>query len=414
MLYSVAICDLLFKLQELVDVYNDTAANEILQEVEKCKNPSDNKSKSRWEKEFIENIYRKTDLLDLEAYTNISHLYDHRNFSAHPALNDNYELISPSKETTIAHIKNILENILVKPPIFIKKVTDMLLEDLSEKKSIYKGEPEKLREYLCRKYFDRMSVNMKKSTLRSLWKLCFCLPDDEECQRNIVINRTAMEFLFNCTDGILDYMKSDSMFSKTSPADNCVIHLCIFTARFPQIYGILSDDSKLQISALINNNDAMRILSWFTSDNKRIHMQNMIKSQHFGTIGENIIDFVAYEYEQSGDLSFFIDYCIEYYGVSSSFDTANIRFKNAIRPFLSEMTRDQLIRLITVSNDNDQIYNRNASYSTNTEIIAAAHLMLGSDFEYSSYCHFKFDETIIKDTGSNNDDAEELEIEIPF
>ena len=159
MLYSVAICDLLF------NVYNDTAANEILQEVEKCKNPSDNKSKSRWEKEFIENIYRKTDLLDLEAYTNISHLYDHRNFSAHPVLNDNYELISPSKETTIAHIKNILENILVKPPIFIKKVTDMLLEDLSEKKSIYKGEPEKLREYLCRKYFDRMSVNMKKSTL---------------------------------------------------------------------------------------------------------------------------------------------------------------------------------------------------------------------------------------------------------
>ena len=40
------------------------------------------------------------------------------------------------------------------------------------------------------------------------------------------------------------------------------------------------------------------------------NMQNMIKSQHFGTIGENIIDFVAYEYEQSGDLSFFIDYCI--------------------------------------------------------------------------------------------------------
>lgn len=163
MLYSVAICDLLFKLQELADMYNDTVAVEILQEVEKCRNPGDNKSKSRWEKEFVDSIYTKTELLDLESYTNLNHLYDHRNFSAHPALNDRYELVSPSKETTIALIKSILENILIKPPIFVKRVTDMLLEDLSEKKSIYQDEPEKLREYLRRKYFDRMSDSMKKA-----------------------------------------------------------------------------------------------------------------------------------------------------------------------------------------------------------------------------------------------------------
>ena len=90
MLYSVAICDLLFKLQELLDMYNDSVAAEILSEVEKCRNPGDNKSKSRWEKEFIDNIYRKTELLDLESYTNLNHLYDHRNFSAQHALNSRY------------------------------------------------------------------------------------------------------------------------------------------------------------------------------------------------------------------------------------------------------------------------------------------------------------------------------------
>ena len=126
MLYSVAICDLLFKLQELVDMYNDSVAGDILREVEKCRNSNDNKSKSRWEKEFVDSVYRKTELLDLESYTNLNHLYDHRNFSAHPALNDRYELISPSKETTIALIKNVLEEILIKPSIFVKNVTDML------------------------------------------------------------------------------------------------------------------------------------------------------------------------------------------------------------------------------------------------------------------------------------------------
>ncbi len=120
MLYSVAICDMLLKLRELQDMFNDPIAEEILKEVEKSRNSHDNKSKSKWEKEFVGNVFKKTQLLDLEAYTNLNHLYDHRNFSAHPALNDDYDLIAPSKETTIAHIKNTLLNILVKPPIFIK------------------------------------------------------------------------------------------------------------------------------------------------------------------------------------------------------------------------------------------------------------------------------------------------------
>lgn len=34
MLYSVAICDILFKLQELKDMYNDSVATRILQKIE--------------------------------------------------------------------------------------------------------------------------------------------------------------------------------------------------------------------------------------------------------------------------------------------------------------------------------------------------------------------------------------------
>lgn len=414
MLYSVAICDLLFKLQELADMYNDTVAVEILQDIEKCRNPGDNKSKSRWEKEFVDSINAKTELLDLESYTNLNHLYDHRNFSAHPALNDRYELISPSKETTIALIKNILKNILIKPPIFVKKVTDMLLEDLSEKKSIYQNEPEKLHEYLRRKYFDRMSDSMKKSTFRSFWKLCFCLPDDEECRRNRPINRKTMEFLFSDTDGLLDFMKSDSMFAKTSPDDNCVIQLCILLAHYPQIYSVLSEDTKLQISALIAKNSTARIISWFTASSKAAHMRKMINSAYFGKIDDTTIVFVSGQYELSGDLPCFIDYCIEYFGSSGLFDTANERYWYAIRPFLGKMTRDQYVRLITVVNTNDQIYNRNANYQTNTEIAMAAHKALGADFNYSQYPHFIFDTAKVFGTEKKEATDEDYEGELPF
>lgn len=412
MLYSVAICDLLFKLQELSDMYNDTVAKEILHEMEKSRNPGDNKSKSRWEKEFVENIYKRTELLDLEAYTNLNHLYDYRNFSAHPALNDRFELISPSRETTIALIKNVLEEILIKPPIFIKRVTDMMLEDLSEKKQLYRDEPEKLHSYLCRKYFDRMSVSMKKSTFRSFWKLCFCLPDDEDCQRNMGINRKAMEFLFDDTEGLLDFMKSDSMFAKTSPDETCVMNLCILLAHHPQIYSVLSDDTKLQITALTNNNSTAKIISWFLSKNKEEHMHRMISSSSYGKVDDETISFVSAQYELSGDMPVFIDYCIEYFGNSGTFDSANERYWYAIRPYLSQMSCDQLIRLITVVNENDQIYNRKANYATNTEIALAARAKLGNEFNYSKYPHFTFDATKIFE---EKEDAVIVdEDEIPF
>lgn len=414
MLYSVAICDLLFKLQELVDMYNDSVAGDILREVEKCRNSNDNKSKSRWEKEFVDSVYRKTELLDLESYTNLNHLYDHRNFSAHPALNDRYELISPSKETTIALIKNVLEEILIKPSFFVKNVTDMLLEDLSEKKAIYRDEYEKLHEYLCRKYFDRMSVTMKKSTFRSLWKLCFCLPDDEECQRNLSINRKAMEFLFSDTDGILDYMKSDAMFGKTSPDDNCIMHLCVLLAYHPQIYTVLSQDTKLQVSALISKDNTAKIISWFLSNSKAAHIQKMIDSSCFGRVDQETIDFVSKQYELSGDYACFIDYCIEYFGSSSSFDGANERYRYAIYSFLPKMSRDQYVRLITVINENDQIYKRNANYSTNTEIVAVAHEVLGADFDYSRYPHFKFDSSKLTNSENSENSDQDFGGELPF
>lgn len=136
----------------------------------------------------MDNIYKKTELLDLEAYTNLNHLYDHRNFSAHPALNENYELVAPSKETTIANIKNILKDILVKPPIFIKNIVNTLTEDLKSKNDLYENEDCKLAMYLNNKYFSKMSNSMKLVTLKAFWKFCFCLPGDADCQNNLAIN----------------------------------------------------------------------------------------------------------------------------------------------------------------------------------------------------------------------------------
>ena len=95
MLYSVAICDLLYKLQELKDMYNDTVATQILSDVEKERKKKDG-SHSKWEWSLVDQIYQETKLLDDSSHINLNNLYSYRNLSAHPAMNENFDLISPS------------------------------------------------------------------------------------------------------------------------------------------------------------------------------------------------------------------------------------------------------------------------------------------------------------------------------
>lgn len=59
----------------------------------------------------------------------------------------------------------------------------------------------------------------------------------------------------------------------------------------------------------------------------------MIDSSCFGRVDQETIDFVSKQYELSGDYACFIDYCIEYFGSSSSFDGANERYRYAIYSF---------------------------------------------------------------------------------
>ena len=409
MLYTVAICDILFKLQELADMYNDTVAKQILAEVEKCRNDKGNKSKSAWEKELVEHVYNKTSLLDLEAYANLSHLFDHRNLSAHPALNDNYELISPSRETTIAHIRNILSQILVKPPIFIKNIVDMLTEDLKEKKAIYQGEYDKLAVYLDNKYYSKMSTAMKKSTLKALWKFCFNRPDDENCNENRVINRYALEALTHTmgTDAF-EFIKAESRYF-SEVAVPCIAHLVFFMARFPEVYNALNKDVKAQIDILLQRNGNARALSWFKSESMVKHLQSL-KEDDTLTITANVLQYMAKQYRQVGLFSYCIDYFIAYYGHSGSYKSANERFDYAIEPYLGEMNATQFKNLIEVSNSNPQIYRRFYGMYSNTIIVKVAKTVLGEDFKYDVYPNFKF--------YAENDSDEEQEAsgneELPF
>ena len=410
MLYSVVICDILFKLQELKDMYNDSKAIEILKKVEKCKENSD--SKSAWEKELVELIHKETDLIDLEAYTNLSYLYNHRNFSAHPALNENYELISPSKETTIAHIKNMLNEILVKPPLFIKKIFGALAEDLKQKSDLYINDKDNLAIYLENKYYSRMTVVMKTKLFRFLWKLCFILTNDD-CKQNRLINSLALEILTEkIKKEIIEEIKTNQKYYTVSYDKLCTDYLILFLSKYPEIHKELNPETLHQLDSRIEESNDAKLVAWFKFISLQKHVNWLLefKSAKFST---RIIKLFIKHYTTVGELKIAIDFLISYYGNSTDYTETGKRFEYAILPILDKLNYSQCVNLIEVTTKNSQIYGYAFTHSNNDIIVKTIKNILEPTFDYSKYEKFKFNSAILSQkpvTEETDTQNEEIDI----
>lgn len=386
MLYSVCICDLFYKLQELVDIYDDKGAKKILDEVDKKRNSLD----INWESEFIKTIHDKTDLMSQQAYLNMLHLKDDRNLSAHPSMDGGYELVSPSRETTIAHITNAVNDILSKPSIFIKSVFGMMIDDLEEKKSYLLQDKDKLKQFLENKYFSRMSLSMEKEIFKTLWKFSFYKKEDQKCLNNIEVNREALIILSGkLGDSIPDIIKGFNGQCVLAEEDRMKKSLIIYLSHFPTAYSALPDDTKDLLNHYISANPSIKYICWFLHPDIPSHLESLLGSNDdIPTMpGE-----IAYDFENSiidhGHKKDLLDFYVEYYGKSPSYDDANNRFEQAIRPHLSDFDAEQFEVLIKKSDENSQLYDRRNAYWTNHTIFKSAKAKLPVSFDYKRYSSF--------------------------
>lgn len=124
MLWSVAVCDIVYKLESLIDIYSDATARLIIQEMTALQDA--NPTSSSWEITLIDDVFKKTKLLDSSEYENLRFLQKQRHLSAHPVLNQNKELHSPNKDTVRSLLRNTLEGLLTKPPFYTNKILEEL------------------------------------------------------------------------------------------------------------------------------------------------------------------------------------------------------------------------------------------------------------------------------------------------
>lgn len=389
MLWSVAICDIVYKLQSLIDLYDDAAAKDILQEVTTIQ-AQDHKT-SAWELKLLDDVHDKTYLIDNSEYENLRYLQKQRHLSAHPVLNSDRELHSPNKETVRSLLRNTLEGLLVKPPIYTQRIMRELLEDIAESSNVLNSRG-KVKKYVESKYLSRTTPAVEMSIFRSLWKLIFKL-DNADCEKNRTINLHVLEVLSKRNNvsipgaiiGDKDYYNNIASLGK--PLSFFVYYL----SSFPHIYQLLSDDAKMKIEHCINTDEVGKTMGWFVKENINSHGEDIkkwIESDDRPTFTQAQLDALLNISDTDEWQSIFCDIATVYYSSSRSYDQADSRFEIAIPKYIYLFDKKSLIALTEKINCNSQCYYRSQARSDYVVIKNRIDELFGEEFDYENVPSF--------------------------
>jgi len=395
MLYSIAIADLIYKLQDLKEIYNDTKAEGILNEINTLQ--SNNPNSPDWESKLIELVKERTNLLEPADYLNLNTLQKHRHLCAHPVLTQNYELYKPNKETARAHIRNCLEGILTKPPILSRAVFDDFVNDLAAIKGIIFNDND-LKKHIKSKYLDKLNWNAEQQVFKSLWKITFKI-DNPICDENRDINLKAL--LLFIDRNYRDYISllSSEVDYYSDFNEKYLLHVINLLNNYPEIYSTLNESAQILIKNKINLDLDLATYAWFLTGDVRKHIKKTIKRRSKIFSDENKYENIwittqsilqlyetALQSGFSNDANMFL---IEMFGYSLNYDNADTRYESLIKPYLETFSKEELKALVKNINDNSQIYDRRNAYSSNWHIKQFVDKAYDNDFDYDKYMNFK-------------------------
>lgn len=369
MLWSVAVCDLLFKLQNLVELYGDAKAKAILAEIGKLQ--EENERSPIWETKLVELVAEQTQLLDISERENLLHLQKQRHLAAHPVVTASFQLHRPNHETARALIRNTLDGLLTKAPILSKKIVSELVEDI-ERESEILIDDKRLKAYLESKYFSRFNVEIGKAVFKALWKFVF-KNTDERSEKNRAINYRAFRILFlrNPDQFRVLVGAEKDYFSAIASTGDPVVCLIHFLSSEPKLYDFLAEHAKTVIQHVAENSPIAKCLAWFILGDLDAHasmLEVWISKERFTKLDHatweaifNISDSIEWTKQV-------VHLANTYYVSSPNYDNADWRFSEVVRPFLKHYDTTDCIELIEGIQGNGQTWERGRAYTDHREL----------------------------------------------
>lgn len=390
MLWSVAVCDLLLKLRHMADLYGDATAAAILTELAAMQ--AANPRSPDWELRLVDFVKDRTNLLDIGDHQNLIHLQQQRHLSAHPVVNANLELHRPNRETVRAFIRNTLDGVLTKPPIFTRRVLDDLLQDLAASEEILVSDSGKLKALLDGRYLSKMNHQVQLEIFKSLYRLTFRTVN-AECDAHRIVNCKALEYIASRNAATIPAFMAQNVefFSRIAAAGEPLKYLVHFLSRLPEGYAPLDAHAKDLIRHIVETDSDARCSGWFvnanldeyydlllawaaTSPDPRLTAYNFQELMRASDTGE---------WERKVRILANVYYC-----ASGSYDTADFRFSTAIGPLLASYGRDELMDLLARIERNSQTYHRGRSRIDHVAIKQKCDQALGAQFDYAAYPSF--------------------------
>lgn len=389
MLWSVAVCDIVYKLQSLIDLYDDASAKEILRDLTAIQE-GDSKS-AAWEVKLIDEVFGKTNLLDSSEYENLKYLQKQRHLSAHPVLNADRELHSPNKETVRSLLRNTLEGLLIKPPFYTQHILKEILSDLEESASVLNNRA-KVKKYVESRYFSRTTVPVELNLIRSFWKFLFKL-ENEDCEKNRKINLHLLEVLAarNSKELISLISGDKDYFSNISAVGNPILFLVFFLSKYPDLYKHLNEDAVLKIKHCIVNDDMAKTIGWFEKESLEKHAEDILtwivsdEHPHFSSEQFDLLLGMSDSEEWQNK---FCELVSSYYGSSLSYKQADFRFQLAIPPYIELFNKESLIHLAQKIEGNGQCHDRSRARRDYVIIKKRIDEEFDNEFDYSEYTCF--------------------------
>jgi hypothetical protein len=398
-LWTITITDLIYKLQELSEIYEDNNAKEILEKIKKTQ--KENPKNPKWENELIKLIEEKK-YFETYIITHLKNLQDNRNLAAHPIIKeDTLELYQPNKETVRAFIRNILEYILTKPALLKKDIFSKLLDDLSDKKDLFPNN-EELEIYLRKKYLDRMPKEIQKYIFKHLWKMVFSV-NNEKAKENRLINFKTLSILyFSNKRFLLNFLRNDCRYfsekmSANLPKEDFLGYIVAFLFDFPEIIDCIEQNIKTLIINAIKRKEKFYGISYFIFNNPKEYIDFVKEKiiienndeyfnvpENYSTFSEKLVSFSL----NNDIINELIEIYFYLFSKSYSYNEADKKFDNLIKPILKYLKKKQLINLIEIINKNNQIYNRGKAREDHKLIKEKCENLCKNEFDWSKYPKF--------------------------
>lgn len=378
MLYTCLICDLVYKLQEMSEYYNDKVSEEILKTINKKQ--SENPRSSEWEKYLVTEMYNNHRIIEIPEYTNIEALQQHRNLCAHPILKDGADLYSPNGSVVQAHIINMLEGVFCKSSMISGKLFERFVEDLAKVKDIFIED--EFSKYITSKYLNKVnSIEIEFLFFKKLWKFVFKITNDE-CENNRKINYKALIIILSRhkIEFIKRIEQDKDYFGQYINLENPtgLEHLIYLMNEYPKIFHSLPEENKVSIIAYIDKDTHLKQCSLFNISDIKEYIFNI--GFAFDSTITYLYRYLLNSYGQDTALDFYINQ----FSKSDSYDSADYRFEKYIRPYVNKFSEKQLKDIIVAIDSNGQIYPRKQSKYT-TKIIVDKMMEMNPNFDFTKY-----------------------------